>query len=91
MLVGDLWTLLDGGEGDYRLIAPRTHPLDPMDRASHKVRTSSYFLSLCVSFGLVVFSPVGRLDLFLNEVKLKVIGLSHCYLVILTSYSDFTL
>lgn len=49
MLIGDLWTLLDGGEGDYRLIAPRTHPLDPMDRASHKVCTSSYFLSLCVS------------------------------------------
>ena len=37
MLVEELWQLLDGGEGDYRLTAPRTHPLDPMDRTSHKV------------------------------------------------------
>ena len=36
-LVRDLWTLLDGGEDDYRLTAPRTHPLDPMDRTAHKV------------------------------------------------------
>ena len=38
MLVEELWQLLDGGEGDYRLTAPRTHPLDPMDRTSHKVQ-----------------------------------------------------
>ena len=40
MLIGELWQLLDGGEGDYRLTAPRTHPLDPMDRTSHKVYTT---------------------------------------------------
>ena len=37
MLVGELWELLDGGEGDYRLTAPRSHPLDPIDRTFHKV------------------------------------------------------
>ncbi|XP_064387617.1 protein broad-minded-like isoform X2 [Halichondria panicea] len=36
MLVQELWTLLDEGDDDYRLTAPRAHPLDPMDRASHK-------------------------------------------------------
>ena len=37
MLVKELWGILDGGTGDYRLTAPRAHPLDSMDRASHKV------------------------------------------------------
>lgn len=36
-LVRDLWTLVDGEESDYRLTAPRTHPLDPIDRTTHKV------------------------------------------------------
>ena len=38
MLVKELWGILEGGAGDYRLTAPRAHPLDPMDRASHKVQ-----------------------------------------------------
>ena len=40
MLVNELWLLLDGGEDDHRLMAPRTHPLDPMDRTSHKVMST---------------------------------------------------
>ncbi len=43
MLVQELWALLDEGDDDYRLTAPRAHPLDPMDRASHKV---TYYRSL---------------------------------------------
>lgn len=37
MLVHELWSVLEGGAHDYRITAPRSHPLDPMDRASHKV------------------------------------------------------
>ena len=38
MLVGELSAVLEGGgEKDHRLIAPPAHPLDPMERATHKV------------------------------------------------------
>ena len=37
MLVQELWGVLEGGACDHRIIAPRAHPLDPMDRTSHKV------------------------------------------------------
>ena len=37
MLVREVWQLADEGEDERRLIAPRTHPLDPMDRTTHKV------------------------------------------------------
>ena len=46
MLVRELWQLLDGGEDDHRLTAPRAHPLDPMDRASHKVIVVELYVHL---------------------------------------------
>ena len=63
MLVGDLWTLLDGGDGDYHLTAPRAHPLDPMDRASHKVHTSlSTFIVHPLSVGIQLAQSEGWLE-----------------------------
>ena len=43
-LIRDVWEVVEGGgeggEGrrDHRLVAPWTHPLDPMDHTLHKVR-----------------------------------------------------
>ena len=37
MLVSELWLLLDEGEEELRLTAPRAHPLDPADHCMHKV------------------------------------------------------
>ena len=37
MLLSELWLLLDKGEEEFRLTAPRAHPLDPADHCMHKV------------------------------------------------------
>ena len=47
MLVTELWGILEGGACDHRIVAPRAHPLDPMDRASHKVCTCAYHMVPC--------------------------------------------
>jgi len=40
MLMEKLWCVLEGqaDADDYRITAPRAHPLDILDRASHKVQ-----------------------------------------------------
>ena len=40
MLIEKLWCVLEGqaDTDDHRITAPRAHPLDPLDRASHKAR-----------------------------------------------------
>ena len=54
MLVSELWQLVDGGEDDHRLIAPRAHPLDPMDRTAHKVEDHATGFMGCESIYVIL-------------------------------------
>ncbi len=48
MLVEKLWCVLEGqpDADDYKMTAPRSHPLDPLDRAAHKVKDSYFTFQL---------------------------------------------